>query len=153
MRWWPWAGVAGRVALGAVWVVSGALKIPDPAESVRAVRAYRLLPEAVVPLVGYGLPFFELTLGLLLIAGLAVRAASVVSALLLVMFIVGISAAWARGLSIDCGCFSKGGEVAAGQTRYPQEIARDVGLIIVSAGLARWPSTRLSLASVLGLNG
>lgn len=43
----------GPVAAAAVWLVAGTLKIPDPAESVRAVRAYRLLPETVVPAVGY----------------------------------------------------------------------------------------------------
>ena len=41
---------------GGVWIVAGALKLPDPAESVRAVRAYDLLPEAIVPAVGYLLP-------------------------------------------------------------------------------------------------
>ena len=37
--------------LGGVFVVAGALKVPDPAAAVRAVRAYQLLPE---PLVGAG---------------------------------------------------------------------------------------------------
>ncbi len=43
-----WAATAGRLLLAAVWLAAGALKIPDPAEGIRAVRAYRLLPEAVV---------------------------------------------------------------------------------------------------------
>lgn len=112
---------------------------------MRAVRAYRLLPELVVPAVGYGLPFLELALGVLLILGVTVRLTAVAASLLLLVFIAGIASAWARGLQIDCGCFSEGGEVAAGQTRYPQEIGRDAGLLAVAVALARWPVSRLAL--------
>ena len=42
----PWLGTAARVLLGAVWIVAGASKITDLDASVRAVRAYRLLPDA-----------------------------------------------------------------------------------------------------------
>ncbi|MFZ5852665.1 MAG: MauE/DoxX family redox-associated membrane protein, partial [Actinomycetota bacterium] len=63
----PWAATAGRLLLGGVWVAAGALKLPDPAASVRAVRAYRLLPEGLVPTVAFGLPVLEIGLGVLLI--------------------------------------------------------------------------------------
>ena len=63
--------------------------------------------------------------------------------------IAAIGSAWARGLQIDCGCFSKGGAVAAGETAYPAEIARDVGLLIVALGLARWSRSRFALETVL----
>jgi uncharacterized membrane protein YphA (DoxX/SURF4 family) len=152
LRAWPWAGLVARLVLAGVFVTAGALKLPDPAESVRAVRAYRLLPEAVVPTVGYGLPLFEVALGLLLVVGLAVRLAAVASGVLLVLFVVGVGAAWARGLQIDCGCFGGGGEVGPGETEYGREVARDLGLLAL-AGLLAWrPSTRLSLDSFLSLH-
>ena len=44
----PWLMTAARLLVGAVLVVAGALKLPDPAAAERAVRAYRLLPEALV---------------------------------------------------------------------------------------------------------
>ena len=34
-------------------------KVADPEATVRAVRAYRLLPEPAVLVMGYGLPFLE----------------------------------------------------------------------------------------------
>ena len=37
-------GLLARMLVGGVWVVAGALKLPDPNENVRAVRAYDLLP-------------------------------------------------------------------------------------------------------------
>ena len=39
-----WLGTAARLVVGGVWIVAGALKLTDPAESVAAVRAYELLP-------------------------------------------------------------------------------------------------------------
>ena len=130
-----------RVVVGGVWVVAGALKIPDPAESVRAVRAYQLLPESVVPLVGYVLPMLEVLLGVCLLFGLLTRIGGVLSSLLLVAFIVGIAAAWARGLEIECGCFGGGGAREGASSEYPAEIARDVGLLLLSGWLVWRPRT------------
>jgi uncharacterized membrane protein YphA (DoxX/SURF4 family) len=144
-----WFGLVARLVTGGVWIAAGALKLPHPADSVRAVRAYDLLPEAVVPTVGHLLPVVELAVGVCLVLGVLVRGASVVSALLFVAFVVGISSAWARGLSIDCGCFGGGGEIPDAAAKYPGEIARDVGLLALSAWLVVRPRSRWALDSVL----
>jgi len=128
-----------------VFVVAGLLKVPDPAAAVRAVRAYRLLAEPLVAPVAFGLPVLEIAVGLALLAGVFVRTAAVASAVLLVVFIAAVGSAWVRGLQIDCGCFGNGGQVAAGETSYPLEIVRDVGLLLVALALARWPASRLAL--------
>jgi uncharacterized membrane protein YphA (DoxX/SURF4 family) len=143
-------GVLARLVVGGVWVVAGALKLPDPAENVRAVRAYKLLPEAVVPLLGHALPILEILVGLCLLCGLITRVAAVVSAVLLTGFIIGISSAWARGLQIDCGCFGGGGGPTANATAaYPWDLARDVGLLALSLWLAWRPRTPLAADNVL----
>jgi uncharacterized membrane protein YphA (DoxX/SURF4 family) len=141
----PWAATAARLLLGVILVVAGTLKLPDPAAAVRAVRAYRLLPEALVGPVAFGLPVLEIAVGLALLAGVFVRTAAIASALLMAVFLAGVGSAWARGLQIDCGCFGGGGQVAAGRTAYPGEVARDLGLLIVALVLARWPASRLAL--------
>jgi hypothetical protein len=69
-----WLGVVARLVIGGVCIAAGALKLPDPAESVRAVRAYQLLPQTVVPTVGYALPVIELVVGLCLVVGLLASA-------------------------------------------------------------------------------
>ena len=140
-----WVGLVARLVTGGVWIVAGAIKLPDPAASVRAVRAYDLLPEAVVPTVGHLLPVVEVVVGQLLVLGLLTRPAAVVSSLLLVAFVVGIASAWSRGLSIDCGCFGGGGFDADAREKYPWEIARDVGLLAASAWLVARPASRSSL--------
>ena len=144
-----WFGLLARLVTGGVWIVAGALKLPHPAESVRAVRAYDLLPESVVPAVGHLLPVVEVVVGVCLVLGLLTRGTAAVSALLFVAFIIGIASAWARGLSIDCGCFGGGGVIPDAAEKYPGEIARDVGLLALSLWLVVRPRTRLALDTLL----
>jgi uncharacterized membrane protein YphA (DoxX/SURF4 family) len=141
---------AARLAVGAVWLVAGALKIGDLDASGRAVAAYRLLPFDFAMFLGAVLPFLEIALGLLLIIGLATRLAAVLSGLMLLAFIVGIAAAWARGLRIDCGCFSEGGDLAAGeQPQYVSETIRDIALLIATGFLAVFPRSRFSVDALV----
>ncbi|WP_219414600.1 MauE/DoxX family redox-associated membrane protein [Pseudonocardia nigra] len=142
----PWLTTLARLVLGGVWIVAGAAKVGDLDASVRAVRAYRLLPEPAVQVVGAALPMVEIALGVLLVVGLGVRVGAVLSALLMAAFVVGIASAWARGLRIDCGCFGSGGELAAGEDpAYGWELARDGALLLVALALVRWPRGPLAL--------
>jgi uncharacterized membrane protein YphA (DoxX/SURF4 family) len=141
----PWVGLVARLALGGVLIVAGSLKIPYPYKAAAAMRAYQLLPNSLASLLGYILPWFEVGLGLLLILGVALRLTGLFGALLMVLFIAAISSAWARGLTIDCGCFGGGGEVAPGQTKYLQEIVRDIGLAAAGFYLYWRPDSRFAL--------
>ena len=109
------------------------------------MRAYRLLPDDLARLVAYGLPVLEVSLGLMLLLGVATRLAAVAVGVLLIVFIAGIVSAAVRGLQIDCGCFGGGGEVGAGQTRYGQEIARDLGLLALCGFLVARPRSRFAV--------
>jgi uncharacterized membrane protein YphA (DoxX/SURF4 family) len=144
-----WIGVAARLIVGLVDLAAGISKFPDPAGNVRQVRAFDLLPEAVVPVVGHALPTVEILIGALLVLGLLTRATAVVATLFFVAFIVGIAAAWARGMEINCGCFGSHGVPADPQRQYAIDIARDVALLICSVWLVAWPRTRLALDNVL----
>jgi uncharacterized membrane protein YphA (DoxX/SURF4 family) len=143
-------GTAARVGLALVWLYAGASKVGDLAAAGRAVHAYQVMPYELSQVVGAALPFVEITLGLLLLVGVATRLAAGVSAALLVIFIAGIASAWIRGLAIDCGCFGSGGELAAGETpSYAVDIARDVGFLLLAGFLLLWPRTRWSVDSVV----
>lgn len=144
-----WLGLVARLVTGGVWIWAGGAKLGDSYQSVQAVRAYELLPESLVEPVGYLLPVLEVVVGVALLLGLLTRGAAVLSALLFVVFIIGIASAWARGLEIDCGCFGGGGYDPDAASKYPVEIARDAVLLLASLFLVRWPRTRLALDSVL----
>jgi uncharacterized membrane protein YphA (DoxX/SURF4 family) len=145
-EWW---GLLARLVTGGVWIVAGAVKLPDPAQSVAAVRAYQLLPSSIVPTVGQLLPVIEIVVGVCLVLGILTRGAAVVSALLFVAFIVGICSVWARGINIDCGCFGGGGADPDAASSYPWEIARDAALLAASLFVAWLPTTRLALDNLL----
>ncbi|GAA1311847.1 MauE/DoxX family redox-associated membrane protein [Pseudonocardia xinjiangensis] len=146
-------GTVARLGLAAVWLTSGVLKAIDPDQTYIAVRAYDVLPPIGVEVVAGILPWFEIALGVLLLVGVGIRTVGVLSVLLLLGFVAGVSQAWARGLLIDCGCFGGGGAVAPGQTAYVQELLRDTGFIVLAAWLVARPRTLLSLDSRLENTG
>ena len=138
-------GLLARLILGVVLIWAGAVKVTRPALSAQAVRAFQILPYDFAGYVGYALPVVEILVGMILVAGLLTRAAAVVSGLLMLAFMIGIASAWARGLSIDCGCFGGGGAVAASETRYLFDILRDAGLVACALWLVVRPRTAYSL--------
>ena len=138
-------GLVVRLFLGAVLLYAGLVKVGHPLTAERAVQAYDIFPLGMGGLIGQALPFLEIVLGVLLLLGLFTRPVAAVAAVLMFAFIVGIAQAWARGLTIDCGCFGGGGTIAAAQTHYLSETLRDVGLALCAAWLVVRPRTAFSL--------
>ncbi len=144
-----WVGLASRLVVGVVWIWAGLIKLPDPEASVTAVRAYQLLPASAADAVGRALPMVEVVVGVCLVLGLLTRISAAVSALLQVAFIIGIASVWARGISINCGCFGDGGVDPDAISKYPWEIARDVGLLAASLLVVWLRRTPLALDNVI----
>ena len=140
-----WITLLARLILGGVLLVAGALKVGNLQKSAMAVRAYELLPTAIANFLGYVLPWLEIGLGLLLILGVAVSISGLFGAIIMFAFIIAIAQAWARGLSIDCGCFGGGGPIDPEETKYLSEIIRDIGLFGVGIFLYYFPKGRFAL--------
>jgi uncharacterized membrane protein YphA (DoxX/SURF4 family) len=148
----PWLSLVARIFLAGVFFTSGWPKFTDSETTVRSVRAFQLLPEFAVRPFAYGLPLVELALGLILLLGLLTRIAALVTAALMVMFMFGIVMAWARGLSINCGCFGNtGATVVDPVAGYIKDLLRDTGFLLVTAFLAWRPFSRFALDGMLGL--
>lgn len=146
----PWISLLVRLVLGVVWIVAALQKLPDPAGFVRAVRAYQVVPEWLAHGIGYGLPVFELAVGIALVLGIGTRMVAAISGLLFLVFLIGIISASARGLQLECGCFGGGGSLQQGQhTTYTLDIVRDVALLIGAAWLVLWPASRFALDEVV----
>ena len=149
LRFQPVITLVARLVLGGVLLAAGGLKVFKPTESANAVAAYKLMPTELAHLIGYALPWLEVAIALLLIFGIMVRPAAVVSGVIMVVFIGAIASVWARGMLIDCGCFGGGGEIdpsLASQVRrtYFIEIMRDLGLALSALYLYFFPYGKLS---------
>jgi len=141
----PWIGLFARLILGGVLFIAGYLKVSAPDKSQMAVRAYEMLPISVANALGLILPFAEVAIGALLVLGALTKYMAALGGFTMIIFIVAISQAWARGLNIDCGCFGGGGAVAPGETKYLQEILRDTGLALLAGYLIRYPVTKFAV--------
>lgn len=141
----PWIGLLARLILGGVLLVAGYLKAFSPDKSMMAVRAYEVLPIWLANTLGIILPWLEIGAGLLLVIGVGIRYAAIFGSALMALFIIAIAQAWARGLSIDCGCFGGGGTIDPSKTKYLEEILRDTGLALLGLYLLRYPLTKFAL--------
>ena len=141
----PWLTLLARLILGGVLLAAGGLKIGNLQKSAMSVRAYELLPIDLANFFGYVLPWIEIGMGLLLIVGAVVSIMGLLGALIMLAFIVAIAQAWARGLSIDCGCFGGGGEIDPGETKYLSTILRDLGFFLLGVYLYYFPKGRFGL--------
>jgi uncharacterized membrane protein YphA (DoxX/SURF4 family) len=141
----PWLTLLARLILGGVLLAAGGLKIGNLQKSAMSVRAYELLPIDLANFFGYVLPWIEIGMGLLLIVGAVVSIMGLLGALIMLAFVVAIAQAWARGLSIDCGCFGGGGEIDPGETKYLSTILRDLGFFLLGVYLYYFPKGRVGL--------
>jgi uncharacterized membrane protein YphA (DoxX/SURF4 family) len=107
-----WLGVPIRLLIGGLFLWAAWAKIgPSNGPQVfsTAIVAYKLeLPDHLVALATFGVPWTEAIAGVLLILGLWTRASAAVIAAMLLLFIgLGLSAI-SRHLDIHCGCFGDG---------------------------------------------
>jgi uncharacterized membrane protein YphA (DoxX/SURF4 family) len=145
-KYQPWITFLFRLILGGVLLVAGALKVTDPYSSATSVRAYQILPIDLANFLGFVLPFAEVAIGIFLIVGIWVRLGAIAGGALMVMFIIAIGQAWARGISLDCGCFGKGGLLETDELpvwNYTVEIARDIVLALLAGYIFRFPQGKL----------
>lgn len=97
--------LGSRFFLALLLLAASVPKLISPEEFRQAVRNYRLLPERLAKPVATWLPRLELTVALMLLAGVAVSVAAMLAAALFVAMAVAVAANLARGRTIECGCF------------------------------------------------
>jgi uncharacterized membrane protein YphA (DoxX/SURF4 family) len=95
-----------RWGIGGLFVLFSVSKALSPfGEFVVDIRAYQMLPEAVIPVFALLVMVAEIAFGALLIIGLFTRTSLYAISGLLVMFLIAITQGVVRGLGLtDCGC-------------------------------------------------
>ena len=102
-----------RWLLGSLLIWAGALKIGHPAALASAIAGFRLLPAGIVAPLAVILPYFEVLLGLYLVAGLFTRIAGWLTAAQFAVYAAAIASAVLRGIPANCGCFGPGDTAVA----------------------------------------
>jgi uncharacterized membrane protein YphA (DoxX/SURF4 family) len=130
--------LAARLVLGAVMLIAGAEKLTAMDTFAHSISNYQLLPLWSVNIAALLFVWTEITVGILLIAGAAVRGSALVSAALLAIFIIAVLTAMARGLEIDCGCALSKADLAAKAAGATPSATEKVG----------WPKVFVNLATL-----
>lgn len=151
----PWRGHAWlalplRLYLGGVFIVACLHKIANPGVFALDVATYDLLPLVFVNPLAIVLPWVELVAGVLLVLGLRTRAAAALISGMMVMFLIAVIYALARGLETSCGCFASQSlaQDPIGATTVLRDLAWLLGGLYVLVfdrqplGLDRWLGAR-----------
>jgi uncharacterized membrane protein YphA (DoxX/SURF4 family) len=113
-----------RILLGIVFVYAAYTKLRQPwLLFAMSIDAYQLLPEWAVLATARGLPWLELAIGLLLLAGVALPYVSLIASVILAVFFGIMALSFGKGMGIDCGCFGVGEALTA------KSLARDGALL------------------------
>ena len=142
-----------RLAVGAAFIVMGALKVDDPVAFLKLVRTYEMVPDEPAWLlngIAATLPWLEIWCGALLVAGLWIRGAATVLLVLLVVFTVALTRrALAIGeaeqlafcaIAFDCGC-------GTGEVNICRKLTENAGLLALSCVALVSRSRRWCLSS------
>jgi uncharacterized membrane protein YphA (DoxX/SURF4 family) len=114
--------------VGGVFVYSSVGKLFSQEEFGRVIYNYDLLPLFSVNILAIVLPYIQFIAGILLIFGIFKRGNSVIFIVLLLVFLIALIQAYARGLDINCGCFSL--DTTSSNTDILIRIIQDVLLLI-----------------------
>lgn len=128
-----WSQVAARLIMAGIFIYASIDKIAHPATFAKDVYNYQILPDALINLTALILPWLELFLGLCLVAGIWLPGAVITVNGLLIVFIASLILNLARGLDVNCGCFSTGGDAPAISAGW--YLLRDVGFLAVGVFL------------------
>ena len=97
---------SARLILGGVFILASVDKIVHPLGFAKSISNYQVLPDHLINLAALILPWLELMLGTFLVFGVWLPGTIVLTDLLLVVFSTALLFNLARGLNVDCGCFS-----------------------------------------------
>jgi uncharacterized membrane protein YphA (DoxX/SURF4 family) len=129
-----------RLVLGLLLLAAGVAKLgtAERDETLEAIGNYRVLPGALRMQVAAALPYSEMTLAALLLAGVLISIAAAAAALLLGAFAASMAWHVSRGAQFGCGCGS-------GHQISWVLVTRNVCFCVLAASVTVGPSSALSI--------
>ncbi|AJI79698.1 MULTISPECIES: MauE/DoxX family redox-associated membrane protein [Corynebacterium] len=136
-----------RFGMAAVWIIAGVQKLNAQMDMAQAIQAYEIFTPEWSGYLAVAIGPLEVMGGVLLLLGLFLREASAVGAVVLVLFMVGMAQAWARGLVIDCGCFGYTANSGSQGMNYMLTLLRDIVFLALTMWTIRRPYRRFAIYS------
>lgn len=112
----PWPALLFRLYIAWIFVDAGMYKINYSAEFAESIASYRMVPYWGVNLMAVTLPWIELICGICMALGIRVKTMSLITAFLMLVFIIGVTVNLLRDSPISCGCFSTVGDTISVMT-------------------------------------
>jgi putative oxidoreductase len=123
-----------RIGLAGLYLFAAVPKILDPWSFARAIHNFRILPDAVIPLLSVWLPAFEAVAAVAVATGILYRGGLLALSAMSAAFALGIFSAMVRGLDIDCGCFGSAASSRASLGHLALNVASlAAGIILLAA--------------------
>ncbi len=119
-----------RLIVGGTFLYACLDKLLNQELFAKAIFNYKFLPDVFINVFAIVIPYIELTASVFLILGIFKRGSSFVIIVLLIVFIISLTQAYARGLDISCGCFSL--ETVSEKSDILLRIIEDIFLLIGS---------------------
>lgn len=126
-----WLELIVRFLVGGTFVYASVDKILHPEAFAQAIFHYRMVPAILLHPMALVLPWLEFVAGLAMILGFWRRAAAFWIGVMLVVFMVAIATALARGLDISCGCFDTEAGHAVGLSLLLRDAALLAGAVLL----------------------
>jgi len=101
-----WIAIPLRFYIGGVFLYACWHKIVHPESFALDIATYQILPPYLINPMAIVLPWLELVAGIMIIIGFRTRASALLLSGMMVIFIIAISIALAKGLHMSCGCFA-----------------------------------------------
>ena len=98
--------LAIRLIMGGLFLYAGVGKIITPLDFAAMVYNYKLLPDELIGPAATAIPWIEALSGFCLLMGLHTKGGALAISGLLAIFIAILIISAARGLDVECGCFS-----------------------------------------------
>ena len=124
--------LAIRIAVAGIFLTAAYSKIIDPSAFAKNVNNYHIIPSGLVNIFALGLPMIEALVALGLLFGYWPRANALLVFGLMIMFTVALLVAIAKGVNINCGCFTQNPKV---KSDLWLDFWRDIGFLILIAPL------------------
>lgn len=132
-----WFFILLRLTFGGLLIAACIDKIQYPLEFAQAVENYRIFGPRFARWVALWLPWLELFVGVFLILNIWFDAAAVLNLVMMAIFFFAVTQAYARGLDINCGCFSAEGGAKIDMTKLFYNLLLLVGSVILLKGSSK----------------